>query len=59
MNYAVIHSTGYVVNIVLWDGVSPWTPPDDTELVALQPDEWCNIGAAYDPNGSPRFVDNG
>ena len=55
MNYAVIQS-GFVVNVVVWDGVAPWNPPEGTELVLLQPDEWVSIGATYDPNASPRFV---
>jgi hypothetical protein len=29
MKYAVINSeTKIVENVILWDGVTPWTPPD-------------------------------
>lgn len=28
MNYAVINSTGLVVNAIEWDGITPWTPPE-------------------------------
>jgi hypothetical protein len=27
MNYAIIDETGLVVNVVLWDGKTPWVPP--------------------------------
>lgn len=55
MNYAVCQS-GMVVNVVVWDGLASWTPPEGTELVLLQPDEWVSIGATYDPLAVPRFV---
>jgi hypothetical protein len=30
MNYAVINSqTNVVENSIVWDGVSPWTPPEN------------------------------
>lgn len=38
--------TGEVVNVVLWDGVSPWSPPEglraEREAVSAQdaPQEW-------------------
>lgn len=29
MKYAVINSaTNMVENVIIWDGVAPWTPPD-------------------------------
>jgi len=27
MNYAIINSAGLVVNVIVWDGKSPWQPP--------------------------------
>jgi hypothetical protein len=27
-------AVGEVINIILWDGVAPWTPPDGTEVRA-------------------------
>lgn len=27
MQYALLDSTNTVVNVIEWDGVSPWTPP--------------------------------
>ena len=29
MNYAIIDGTGLVVNVIEWDGVTPWLPPAD------------------------------
>lgn len=36
MNYAVINSeTNIVENVIVWDGVSPWTSPDGFYLQEL------------------------
>jgi hypothetical protein len=35
MGYAVIDSTGLVVNIIEWDGVTEWTPFDGQQAVPL------------------------
>ncbi len=32
--YGTAATVGDVVNVVLWDGVAPWTPPAGTELRA-------------------------
>ena len=34
MKHAIIRN-GTVENVVLWDGETEWTPPEGTELVAL------------------------
>jgi hypothetical protein len=37
MNYAVYKiDSGEIVNIVLWDGESEWTPPTGTNVVGFQ-----------------------
>jgi hypothetical protein len=46
-----------VENVVLWDGVTPWTPPPDASVVALDADERCEIGWIYDPKSVPRFTE--
>lgn len=56
MKYAVIDNLGVVVNIILWDGVSPWTPPEGCFAIELQSGEWCNMGCIYIPGAVPRFV---
>jgi hypothetical protein len=55
MNRWAIVQGGKVVNIVVWDGVAPWTPPDGTAAVSVSDDEWVDIGAVYDPIAIPRF----
>ncbi|GAN83789.1 hypothetical protein F1645_16390 (plasmid) [Novacetimonas hansenii] len=42
------NSVGYVVDNVLWDGASAWTPPEGTAVVA-DPDRKYPIGSTYDP----------
>lgn len=56
MNRHAIIADGQVLNVILWDGVATWSPPPGTALVALQPDERCEIGDEYDANASPRFT---
>jgi len=29
-NYLVVNNEGHVVNIIVWDGISPYDPGDDT-----------------------------
>lgn len=44
--YAVLDKDGVVVNVVVWDGVTPWNPPDghtvqeDVDVVADMKDVW-------------------
>jgi len=48
MNWAVIDSnTNIVVNVVLWDGVSTWSPPEG--CIAIQSDV-AGIGWIYNPD---------
>lgn len=35
-NYAIIDSTGTVINVVLWNGNADWQPPEDCQAVELQ-----------------------
>ena len=47
MNYAVINSqTNIIEGIVIWDGVAPWTPPEDC---CVQPvtNPYASIGWSY------------
>lgn len=46
---------GTVSQIAVWDGVTPWDHPLGMEGVELLDGEWCDLGAVYDPLGSPRF----
>jgi hypothetical protein len=46
MNYAVILN-GVVVNIILWDGVSPYTQPTDATRVEIPDGSSAGIGYTY------------
>jgi hypothetical protein len=47
--YALINSQNIVENIVSWDGVSEWTPPEN--MICLNVENIsCDIGSTY--NGS-------
>lgn len=45
MRYAVV-SAGIVQQIILWDGVSGWTPPKGSQAVPAADDT--QIGASFD-----------
>ena len=43
--YAVVDGGGNIVNIVVWDGSSPWSPPVGSNVV--QSDGTAEIGGTY------------
>ena len=52
MRYAIVDDlTKVVLNLILWDGVTPFTPPAGTSLVNVT-DVFCNIGWIEQPDGS-------
>jgi hypothetical protein len=47
MKYAVINSeTNIVENVILWDGVTPWTPPSKCYTVLIG-NSGAGIGWSY------------
>jgi hypothetical protein len=52
--WAVIDG-GLVVNTVVWDGVSAWSPPEGTALVCLA--DYPHVGIGWDYIDG-EFVDN-
>lgn len=44
--YAIIDSTGLVINTIQWDGSSEWNCPNGMEVVASNSDN-CVIGSSY------------
>jgi hypothetical protein len=46
-NYAIIDSTNTVINVVVWDGKPPWTPPDGCIAVAIAKGSSAGIGWTY------------
>lgn len=52
MRYAIVNDASKVVeNIIVWDGVSPYTPPAGTTLVKVDGIP-CDIGWIQQPDGS-------
>jgi hypothetical protein len=46
MRHAVIDSKTHVVkNVIIWDGVSKWSPPADTYVIRH---DKCDINDTYD-----------
>lgn len=41
--YAVIDPEGTVANVIIWDEVSPWEPPEGHSLVNVE-EIFCDIG---------------
>jgi len=52
--WAIIDSS-QVVNTVVWDGESSWSPPDGTSLVCLA--DYPHVGIGWD-YADGQFVDN-
>lgn len=47
MRYVVVDiETNIVVNVIVWDGVTPWIPPEGTFAVRS---DTLNIGDTYTP----------
>ena len=55
MRHAIIQSN-IVQSVVVWDGVSAWSPPEGTELLQLAANEPCGSGWTYEANATPRFI---
>jgi hypothetical protein len=52
MKYAIVDdATKVVVNMIVWDGVTPYTPPAGTTLVNVDGIP-CGIGWTEQPDGS-------
>lgn len=47
MRYAMINSENFVVNVIAWDSVTSYTPPEGNILVKS---DTANIGDIYDPS---------
>ena len=45
--YAIVNGSNQVINIVIWDGVSQWSPPKGCTPVLSTS---ANIGCTYDPD---------
>lgn len=51
--YALINkTTGAIENIIVWDGVSEWTPPADVDAVQLSESDTAYIGGTRNSDGT-------
>ena len=55
MRWSLIDANNLVENIVIWDGQGDIFVGKN--IVQLQDGEWCSIGALYDENGTPKFIE--
>lgn len=53
MNYALVNTeTGIVENIIVWDGVTEWTPPAGVDVIQLSELDIAYIGGTRNPDGT-------
>lgn len=54
MKHAVLSETNIVVNLVVWDGVSPYNPGDGLRLVPCPENLYIDIGWTWDGINDPQ-----
>lgn len=47
--YVVVDKEGKVINVIIWDGIAKWSPPDGCTL-ALDENQDININDVWDEN---------
>lgn len=53
MNYALVNQeTNIVENIIVWDGVTEWTPPASVDVIQLSETDIAWIGGTRNPDGT-------
>lgn len=57
MTHAIIDQNNIVENIIVWDGVTPWSPPEGSKIVKYEGEvhigwKWNGTNFA-DPNPKP------
>lgn len=45
--YAIVGPDNIVKNIIVWDGASAWTPPEEHIMVDVE-EVFCDIGCIHD-----------
>ena len=51
----MIDANNIVENVIIWDGLGDLF--SGKTIVQLEDGEWCSIGALYEANGTPRFIE--
>ena len=57
MRYAILSSSGIVVENIVAQGAGVLVTTPATRVVALGANEWCSPGAQYRASSTPRFID--
>lgn len=60
MNYAIISSSGIVINVVIWNGKPPWRPPIGTTAIPLADGAgigWSYVNGAFIPPSAEGGLD--
>jgi|DEB0MinimDraft_6_1074348.scaffolds.fasta_scaffold216883_2 hypothetical protein len=47
MNYAVVDASSLIVNVVVFNGIDAWNPPEGCTCVELPADSGAGIGWSY------------
>jgi hypothetical protein len=57
-NYLMIDESGIVQNCIVWDGVTPFEPPEGWTLAELEEGEYYELGQprGIEPPPPPAFV---
>jgi hypothetical protein len=45
--YAVINSANVVINVIIWNGMPPWTPPEGCIAVQIPEGSFAGIDWTY------------
>lgn len=52
-NWAVIREDDHICdNVVVWDGVAQWSPPEGHYVKELSPEDHAGIGWKWDPEAN-------
>ncbi|WP_178380922.1 hypothetical protein [Serratia fonticola] len=54
--YAVINSKKEVVNIISWDGISEWSPPEGQQAINVGVDYFVDLDYVYDEDKNEFFA---
>jgi hypothetical protein len=57
-NYAIVDSETNVINIIVWDGLTEWTPPEGCIVVAIPEGSSAGVGSFYIDGKFIDFVIN-
>lgn len=51
MRYALVDANDIVQNLIVWDGVTPYTPSAEYRLERIEENVFCDIGWTWTSSG--------